>query len=565
MLFSVSILLSSNLHAQNDSLQGESYEELIQLYESELFKNALDAKSYAIRANQKAHSEENAEKIAWSTYYIAYANSYIPAHKEALVAVDKALELALQIKDNLLLFKGHNLKGNILSDNDKEFEALDQYEIAKKYAELTSDPLNTIVANVNVAFIKKIHKDHEEAIQIYKENLAILDQLNTTSPKKETYKKQILFNIADSYLRIKKPNDAKKYNDEALKICDPNKSTAFYYLLQMNEAIINYQHQKYDVTIAISENAANYYKSIDNEAQLIAPYLYLGKSNFQLENYEKAIPYLEQLNDIIERNKIAYSDQQEAYEILYKCYNKLGNHDVANNYFESYLALDKKTDSIDLSVNNKIHQEHDIVPLKEEINQLDNVNQQQQKRAVYLYYSLLLLMLVLIAFVIWNRQRRQKDKQRFKELMVAIQKLEESKEKSNSTTISAESPTPVTDENALQILNDLKTFEEKKLYLRQDCTLGYVAKKLKTNTTYLSSVINTYKEKSFKVYLTELRINEALIQLKNDAKLRSYTIKAIAEEFGFKRSETFSRAFKSQTGIYPSSYIKSLQNQDTIK
>ncbi|MEM6687150.1 MAG: helix-turn-helix domain-containing protein, partial [Bacteroidota bacterium] len=104
----------------------------------------------------------------------------------------------------------------------------------------------------------------------------------------------------------------------------------------------------------------------------------------------------------------------------------------------------------------------------------------------------------------------------------------------------------------------LDAFEEKDEYLVQGCTLIYVAEKLNSNTTYLSKVINTYKGKTFNAYLNELRINKALLKLKSDVKLRSYTIQGIAEEFGFKRQETFSRAFKQQTGIYPSQYLKKL-------
>ena len=85
-----------------------------------------------------------------------------------------------------------------------------------------------------------------------------------------------------------------------------------------------------------------------------------------------------------------------------------------------------------------------------------------------------------------------------------------------------------------------------------------MAEKLETNATYLSKVINRYKRKSYTAYITELRINTALVKLKNDKKLQSYTIKAIAEEFGYKRQETFSRAFKAYTGIHPSQYLKNL-------
>jgi len=62
-----------------------------------------------------------------------------------------------------------------------------------------------------------------------------------------------------------------------------------------------------------------------------------------------------------------------------------------------------------------------------------------------------------------------------------------------------------------------------------------------------------------------LRINAALIKLKNDKILQSNNMTAIAETFGFKRPETFSKAFKAHTGIYPSQFLKNLtKNSSSI-
>ncbi|MGH1387488.1 helix-turn-helix domain-containing protein [Kordia sp.] len=556
------LIFSLSLNAQTDSLQGKSYEELIALYETTVFKNANNAKIYALAANKIAKKENDIEKLGWSIYHIAYANSYVPSYTESLEGIKESINIAKQTDNNLLLFKNHNLRGNVLSETKKEFAAIEEYDIAKKYAALTNNPLNIIVANVNIAFIKKIHKDHEEAIALFEENLALLDDIITSDPKKETYKKQILFNLADCYLRIKKPKEAAKYNNLALHISNEKDSPLLHNVLLMNKAIINYQNKDFDTSIAISKKTEKYFKSIHNEDQLVTPYFYLGKNYFKKNEFKVAIKYLEKANDIITRKKIAYSDQKEGYEILYKCYKKLGDSENADKNFELYLVLDKKTDSIDLSVNNKIHKEHDIVPLQKEIALLDTTNQKQKTRAKYLYISLAFLFFILVGFFIWFKGKQRQNKLRFQKLLVTIETLEKPKEKIVSEKIiNKETTSPVTDENALQILKALEAFEEKELYLRQDCTLGYVAKKVKTNTSYLSNVINTYKEKSFKSYLSELRINAALVQLKNDDKLRSYTIKAIAEEFGFKRSETFSRAFKAQTDIYPSVYIKNLEDQ----
>lgn len=49
--------------------------------------------------------------------------------------------------------------------------------------------------------------------------------------------------------------------------------------------------------------------------------------------------------------------------------------------------------------------------------------------------------------------------------------------------------------------------------------------------------------------------------LKNDYNYRKYTIKAISNEVGFKKSESFSRAFRKFIGITPLNFINELNNK----
>ncbi|RXG11478.1 AraC-like DNA-binding protein [Leeuwenhoekiella aestuarii] len=110
-----------------------------------------------------------------------------------------------------------------------------------------------------------------------------------------------------------------------------------------------------------------------------------------------------------------------------------------------------------------------------------------------------------------------------------------------------------------QVINDilvgLESFEKEKIYLKIG-RLKDVSDYIHTNSSYLSKVVNFYKQKSFSVYIHELRINEAVFQLKTNALLQSYTIEAVSKEFGYNSAESFSKAFKKIVGIYPSKFIK---------
>ncbi|MFP7657172.1 helix-turn-helix domain-containing protein [Chryseobacterium proteolyticum] len=109
------------------------------------------------------------------------------------------------------------------------------------------------------------------------------------------------------------------------------------------------------------------------------------------------------------------------------------------------------------------------------------------------------------------------------------------------------------------ILKGLENFETKQQFLKKGITLSSLAKTLKTNSAYLSDVINTYKEKNFASYLNDLRINYALTRLVHDKKFRSYKLSVISEELGYNNEQAFSIAFKKKTGTTLSIYIKEVE------
>jgi AraC-like DNA-binding protein len=115
------------------------------------------------------------------------------------------------------------------------------------------------------------------------------------------------------------------------------------------------------------------------------------------------------------------------------------------------------------------------------------------------------------------------------------------------------------------ILEKLKDFELKKKYTSNKITLNALATDLKTNTNYMSKVINYHKKTSFTNYLNELRIHNIVHQLQTNASIRRFTIKAVAEEAGFNNASSFSIAFVKVKGMKPSSFVKKLDNDDSKK
>jgi YesN/AraC family two-component response regulator len=114
--------------------------------------------------------------------------------------------------------------------------------------------------------------------------------------------------------------------------------------------------------------------------------------------------------------------------------------------------------------------------------------------------------------------------------------------------------------NTLLYDNLLKLIEQERMYLNNKLTIEDVAKKLNTNRTYLSQIINEKTNTNFNNFINKYRIQEAQICLLND-EIKSYNIEGIAQSVGFSSKSTFNGAFKKYTGLTPSEYIQMKKEQ----
>jgi YesN/AraC family two-component response regulator len=109
-----------------------------------------------------------------------------------------------------------------------------------------------------------------------------------------------------------------------------------------------------------------------------------------------------------------------------------------------------------------------------------------------------------------------------------------------------------------KIVEKLLALESKHEYLNADFTLPYVAKKIKTNTTYLSYVVNKRFGKSFGEYSNELKINYVINEMITNHMYRKYSTQAIAESVGFKNAVSFAKSFRKRTGVSPAQFASNI-------
>jgi YesN/AraC family two-component response regulator len=131
----------------------------------------------------------------------------------------------------------------------------------------------------------------------------------------------------------------------------------------------------------------------------------------------------------------------------------------------------------------------------------------------------------------------------------------------NNEKIIEKLPATEINEDIIESLLIKLDFFEKSRGFKEDLTLDILAKKLETNTSYMSMIINKHKGCSFPTYINSLRIDYAIELLQKEKKYSNYSIKGLAEEVGFSSAQTFSRAFLAKTGVNASFFVNELKNK----
>ncbi len=92
-------------------------------------------------------------------------------------------------------------------------------------------------------------------------------------------------------------------------------------------------------------------------------------------------------------------------------------------------------------------------------------------------------------------------------------------------------------------------------YLEQDFSIKKLEADLNISSKTIGKTIKSLYESNFNQFINQLRIEYVLYKLDNDAKWRSYTVEALANNIGFNSTNSFYAYFKEFTGQTPRAYI----------
>lgn len=560
-----------SLHSQEqeiDSLAKYSYKKLDMLYKQSYYEDLERAKAYATKLFENAQENGNQKELFEAYKRYAVLKNRAGSREKAHEYIDIAKKIAVEkLKDKNSEALSTFLKGKFFYDYGKYEEAFDNYSIAYR---LYKDSNSTMIFKVshNIALVENILGDQEAALKILLKNFKYYNSLSEKERNSNTYSYlNTLLALTDTYIKYATENiglkdslldSARQYNEIGLKeslYTDTDLYSSFLAL----KGIISFAKGNYRKAISELRSLEKKAAEEKDKSLLTSIYYYTGVSYEKLGQEEKTIEFLKKTDSVSKKNVANYILLDRTYFTLTDLYSKKSDSENTSKYWQLYKENRKINEHVSKSVKSAIR-DHDIERLEEQILKLISDKKEKENNYTIALMIIVVLIFLFLITLAYNNRRQRKNKVKFQTL------LKELAVKKENTSVSQKKPKTtltIDEEKVQEILAALDKFEQKKQFIDVNCNLGFVAKKVKTNKAYLSKVIHSEKQQKFIQYITNLRINYALEKLKEDKLFRSYDIKSIAAELGFKSPDSFSRAFKNKTGIYPSYYIKNINKINT--
>lgn len=541
---------SQEIHFQiPDSLENRSFEEL----KKEIYKNISQsdvAEVYVQTYLQKGKNQKDTLNIANAFYLISYINN---GNLKQLAYLDSVINISKNLKNDKFPARAFLTKGVILQEQFNNKEALSNFIKALDFAKANNKEL-TLAVKQNIGILKSDIGNNQEALEIFRECYRYSIDNNYANNSKQTFL-TILFSMADSYQRNQKLDSATIFNNLGYRAALESANIDMANYFTFSEGVTQFLSKNFKAANDSIGKSLPHLIEINDIANIGMSYYYLGASNYATGKTNLGLGFLRKMDSVFQKTLIVLPEQREGYKLLiehYKFRNNLKNELI---YINKMLLVDSILHQNYKEISEELNIQYERPRLLKEkneiINSLDKIKNELSKK-LFLVISIAILV-SLIAMYLFVRHRNQKKKHD------ALMKM--NRENTNKRITIPRTIENISKKNVLSIINNLNKFEKNLHFLNRDISLQKVANSFSTNTSYLSKVVNYYKNQNFNTYINELRIDYALKIIPNNKKLQNYTIKALAEEFGYNNAESFSKAFFNKTEIYPSFFIKQLRKK----
>lgn len=455
--------------------------------------------------------------------------------------------------------------------------AFDKFEKGLRIVDKENDLIRMVKFYMNISLINVEVGNYKAAILSLKKSDKVTDKIkySFSDEKYTNYKSNINFNLGRAFEKAYGENNsnskfldsAQYYYTKAILYSKNyistrlNSKMSLGNIYYMKKDFPNAEKVYYDVLLYSKEN--------NLQAELFIASYNLGSLFFNLKDYDKSLYFFKKVDSIYQMNKVNDLYYTTCNYYLAKIYTIKDDPREAlkysDKYFDKFEQIQSKLDSEVQEVNFRLGN----VNIKKDMEELQAENLNKIRIWNLIIYAFIAVLLVLVfLYIKSNKKKRETNKKvnaLIEEYKLKLEYNDVPTKSANIEDVVAENTPKMTPKMNLdlekeeEIVEKLKQLEKKHFYLNSDFTLPLVAKKIKTNTSYLSYVVNKRFGKTFSEYSNELKINYVINELITNSKYRKYSTQALAESVGFKNAISFTKSFSKRTGVTPTQFSKKLE------
>lgn len=465
------------------------------------------------------------------------------------------------------------IAGNACLESNRFIEALEFYTLALEIAQRQNltDDVAGLFANVGVIY--SIFRDYEKSLHYFHQAFDALQK--KPDPNVMPI---VLANLVNSYSKAGHPDEARKYLKLQAQCPLPEKSVHQYHIYYNQGVIADadgnpggnlfYQQKALDV---VEANGLPDLMRTDVLEEMGHAYSGLGQRYSALSAYKEMLRISEagghvfQINEACRRIADLYRSEGKSDSAAYYLHRQAGFADSTFN-LQSFNAARERLESFeDFLASSRI----------ESLGQSNRI----------LKWSLAGVCLMLALGGGWIASVMHLNRSLRRTRMVLVHKNEElmaslgmngkqpSDERQDADDPVPDNPAEETDSERFVISADTHEIILKRinalmadidLITDPDFSLNRLAELAKTNTKYVSTVINSTYGMSFKALLSERRIIEASRRLADSENYGHLTVTAIGAGVGFNSPTGFTDAFKRVNGMTPGTYRKLSEKKNSV-
>lgn len=493
---------------------------------------------------KKASLENNILEKARAYYY----KTTLERTRPALAYADSIILITNKSSHPNYPAVGYALKGHLYYEMGNFQLALTNYLTAYNLALSKNNVEQQKEFALAIAAIRNLYGQHYAAVELYNNYLKLLKSENNNGTEYYEDYTLLLFNLSLTHLRLQSLDSARYYVNQGIDLTLKLKDNDNFQDFILLDAQINFYAGAFDKA---RDTLLKYSGNLDGTSKAIKLY-YLGKIEDRLNNKDLAIKYFKQIDSIVSATNDPFLEVKDVYHQLILHSMDRNDKQGQVEYIDKLITYDSLHSSKQENVINAAMASYDIPYLKYQKKEAEI--QLQNKKKIINGVGFMAGLGIFTGIFFFTRSIRMQRK-----LKVLLEKGSLRENVRNEPVHNH--PSSVPEDIRHDILNKLQKFENSERFLDKDIDMSTLAQELETNTSYLSVIINTYKGKSFPNYLKDLRIAKAIKMLNGDHSLLKFSNQGLAEIFGFKTSESFSKAFYRNTGVYPSKFLKELNTR----